>query len=84
VVGLVGAVGAMAASAALAPEAASDVAELRRRLDETLAATPLPIARARALAAAFSAYVDTASRPQPRAGRPAATPPASRPQRPRP
>jgi hypothetical protein len=76
-----------------------DVAELRRRLDETLAARPLPIARARALAAAFSAYVDTATRPQPRAGRPvpgpaassppaasapAPRPPAPRPQRPRP
>jgi len=98
VVGLVGAVGAMAASATLAPDVTDDVTELRRRLDETLAARPLPIARARALAAAFSAYVDTATRPQPRAGRPISSAPASsapassapasrpapRPQRPRP
>jgi hypothetical protein len=83
VVGLVGAVGAMAASATLAPEAADDVAELRRRLDETLAAQPLPIARARALAAAFAAYVDAATRPAPRTGRTAARPPAPRPPEPR-
>lgn len=82
VVGLVGAVGAMAASATLGPEAEADVAELRRRLDETLAAKPMPIGRARALAAAFSSYVDTATRPQPGTGRPAprtSAPPSDRP-----
>ena len=79
VVGLVGAVGAMAASATLTPEAAADVAELRARLDEALATTPLPIARARALSAAYQAYVDTATRPS----RLAATRPAPRTQRPR-
>ncbi|MER7073271.1 hypothetical protein [Terrabacter sp. NPDC000476] len=68
VVGLVGAVSAMAAATALTPEAAGDVAELRARLDETLAARPLPLTRARALAAAFSAYVDAATRPQTRTG----------------
>jgi hypothetical protein len=78
VVGLVGAVGAMAASATLTPDATADVAELRTRLDATLAATPLPIARARALAAAYQAYVDTATRSSR-----AATRPAPRTQRPR-
>ena len=81
--GLTGAVGAMAASVPLTPEAAADVAELRRRLDETLAAKPLPIDRARALAAAFQAYVDAATRPAQR--KPGSTrPSASRPQRLRP
>jgi hypothetical protein len=84
VVGLVGAVGAMASSAALTPDAEADVGELRRRLDDTLGAKPLPIGRARALAAAFSAYVDAATRPPQRGGRTAPTPPAPRPQRPRP
>ncbi len=62
VVGLVGAVGAMAASVLLTPEATADLTDLRARLDATLATTPLPIARARALAAAYQAYVDTATR----------------------
>jgi hypothetical protein len=84
VVGLVGAVGAMASSAALTPDAEADVGELRRRLDDTLGAKPLPIGRARALAAAFSAYVDAATLPPQRGGRTAPTPPAPRPQRPRP
>jgi hypothetical protein len=79
VVGLVGAVGAMAASASLTAEATADLGDLRSRLDETLAARPLPIARARALAAAYQAYVDAATRPS----RAAATRPASRNQRPR-
>jgi hypothetical protein len=65
VVGLAGAVGAMAASASLDPDAAADVADLRARLDAVLSTTPLPVARARALAAAYQAYVDAATRSRP-------------------
>jgi hypothetical protein len=83
VVGLAGAVGAMAASAPLGPEAEADVAELRGRLDEALATKPLPIGRARALAAAYQAYVDAASRPGRRPPS-SARPSAPRTQRPRP
>ena len=55
VIGVAGAVSAMATAAALPSDAVADVAELRARLDETLTATPLPIARPRALAAAYPA-----------------------------
>jgi monothiol glutaredoxin len=46
--------------------------ELRRRLDEALARTPLPLVRARALAAAYQSYLDVATRstPRPQKGRP--------------
>ena len=77
VVGLVGAVGAMAASATLTPEATADLGDLRARLDAALDTSPLPIARARALAAAYQAYVDTATRTSRAATRPA--PPTQRP-----
>ncbi|EWT03642.1 hypothetical protein N865_09360 [Intrasporangium oryzae NRRL B-24470] len=62
IVGLVGAVAAMAASRTLSPEASDDLGALRTRLDEALTATPMPLARARALAAAYQAYVDAATR----------------------
>jgi hypothetical protein len=69
----------MAAAISLDPEAAADLGALRARLDTALAASPLPIARARALAAAYQAYVDTvtrtsraATRPAPRTQRPSA------------
>jgi hypothetical protein len=74
IVGLAGAVAAMAASRMLPAEVRSDVDALRARLDEALATKPLPLVRARALAAAYQAYVDAATRastrtPSTRAGR---------------
>lgn len=73
VVGLVGALTAMvdsgATGAALRGEARADVDLIRGRLDAVLAARPMPIVRARALAAAYQSYVDATSRPTPRAGR---------------
>jgi hypothetical protein len=85
VVGLAGAVGAMASAAALPPDVAADAAELRERLDATLASTPLPLVRARALASAYQAYVDAATRPTRGASAPrGGTRPDPRPQRQRP
>ena len=62
VVGLVGAVQAMAAGLPPQAEADDDLASLRRRLEEALAAQPVPIIRARALTAAYQAYVESMSR----------------------
>lgn len=62
IVGLAGAVTAMASALQLADPAREDLAMLQRRLDETVAARPMPITRARALAAAYQAYVDAATR----------------------
>jgi hypothetical protein len=72
VVGLAGALSAMAASASVPTELEPDLSDLRRRLDETLARTPLPLVRARALAAAYQSYLDVATRstPRPQKGRP--------------
>lgn len=70
VVGLAGAVAAIAAGTAVPDQAAADLAELRRRLDEVLAAVPLPVPRARALVAAYQAYVDAIGRSGGRPGRP--------------
>jgi hypothetical protein len=66
IVGLAGALAAMAASATVPAELEADLADLRRRLDETLAQTPLPLVRARALAAAYQSYLDVATRSTPR------------------
>lgn len=62
IVGLAGAVAAMASALQLADPAREDLAVLQRRLDETVAARPMPLTRARALAAAYQAYVDAATR----------------------
>lgn len=66
ILGLVGAVAAMAGSAltggAADADARADLDELRSRLDAVTSAKPMPIARARALAAAYQAYVDTLGR----------------------
>ncbi len=62
VAGLAGAVGAMAAGLDLSGPAASDLADLRDRVAETLEQQPVPIDRARALVAAYRSYVDTMSR----------------------
>jgi hypothetical protein len=70
--GLAGALTAMATSLPVGAELETDLADLRRHLDEALSVTPLPIVRARALAAAYQAYLDVASRPssRPQKGRP--------------
>lgn len=72
VIGLAGALSAMAASASVPDDLVPDLTELRRRLDEALARTPLPLVRARALAAAYQACLDVATRSTPRSqkGRP--------------
>ncbi|MDN5768683.1 MAG: hypothetical protein L0H96_07420 [Humibacillus sp.] len=65
IVGLAGAVTAMATTT-LAPhlpdESQADLLELRSRLEQALASTPMPLARSRALAAAYQSYVDAMSR----------------------
>ena len=53
----------MADAQPLDDDAVSDLADLRGRLDAVLATTPLPLARASALAAAYRAYVDAQRRP---------------------
>ncbi|MDN5795916.1 MAG: hypothetical protein L0H79_09225 [Intrasporangium sp.] len=70
IVGLVGAVAAMAASAHLTPESKDDLDELGARLDDVLATAPVRLDRARALVAAFQAYVDAATRPRSRKAAP--------------
>lgn len=62
VVGLAGAVGALAATVGLSPEGSSDVETLRTRLDDVLGQRPVPIDRARSLAAAYQSYIDAATR----------------------
>ena len=72
VVGLAGALTAMAGSMPVGAELEPDLGDLRRRLDETLTRSPVPLVRARALAAAYQAYLDVASRSssRPSKGRP--------------
>jgi HAMP domain-containing protein len=65
--GLAGAVGAMAQTLRPDPAAAQDLADLRRRLDQVLAAKPVRVVRARALLAAYQSYVEALSRPNPSA-----------------
>lgn len=60
--GLAGAIAAMAGTLTLGPEESEDLADLRRRLDEALGATPVRTARARALLAAYQSYVDALTR----------------------
>ncbi|MEP7333802.1 MAG: hypothetical protein ABI692_17145 [Terracoccus sp.] len=62
IVGLAGAVAAMAAASNLPDESRADLSELRSRLEGALASTPMPLARSRALAAAYQSYVDAMSR----------------------
>jgi hypothetical protein len=75
VVGLVGALGAMLgarlAAQELDTEIRADLDGLRSRLDGVLATKPLPIVRAKALAAAYQSYVEsvTVTRPASRSGR---------------
>ncbi|WP_353507771.1 hypothetical protein [Intrasporangium sp.] len=73
VVGLAGAVAAMLdarlSAKRLDDEAQSDVEALRSRLDAVLVQTPMPTARARALAAAYQSYVEAVTRPPSRPGR---------------
>lgn len=59
IVGLTGALAALVATAHVSGEASADLTELRRRLDEATTSKPMPLARSRALAAAFEAYVDS-------------------------
>ncbi len=66
VVGLAGALSAMAASARVPAELEADLRDLRRRLDDALSVTPLPLQRARALAAAYQSFLDVATRSTPR------------------
>ncbi|HEX8973248.1 MAG TPA: hypothetical protein VF825_16960, partial [Oryzihumus sp.] len=49
--------GAKAAGSCLAPEAAGDLAELRRRAVDELGSRPADLERARALVAAYQAYL---------------------------
>lgn len=62
IIGLVGAFGSMLAGVTVPPAAQADLAELRARLDEVLAQPPVPVLRARALAAAHQSYVETLTR----------------------
>ncbi len=65
IVGLAGAVMAMATTTLasnLPDESRADLRELRSRLEGALAFTPMPLARSRALAAAYQSYVDAMSR----------------------
>jgi len=72
IVGLAGAVGAMLdariATTAVDPDVRADIDALRTRLDEVLALKPMPIVRAKALAAAYQSYVDAVTRPTSRPG----------------
>ena len=65
IVGLAGAVAAMAEASHLPDESRADLRELRSRLNGALVSTPMPLARSRALAAAYQAYVDVMSRRDP-------------------
>jgi hypothetical protein len=61
----------MADTLALDPDQSQDLADLRKRLDDVLAATPVRTARARALLAAHQSYVDALTRlPAARKARP--------------
>lgn len=62
IVGLAGAMAALAGAQSLPGESDDDLRDLRARLDAVLGSKPMPIARARALAAAYQSYVDTISR----------------------
>ena len=63
--------GARLAAQELDTEIRADLDGLRSRLDGVLATKPLPIVRAKALAAAYQSYVEsvTVTRPASRSGR---------------
>lgn len=61
IAGLAGAVMAMAGSVVMADDSKADLLALRERLDQALASRPMPLARSRALAAAYQAYVELIS-----------------------